>query len=183
MELLRLWATAAPCRQGFRRRFSFACTGQRVRMTGLADAGDDLDPALRHAPKSQKAVGDVLQAVGPAAHDENLKAQIVVDVNVESGTHLFAQLMLKLGQPFAEIAHVVVVDQGQRADRVHRLAHLGPPDLCSGQISEQLGSRAPALPYQSIDLAQQRAFEGNTEPNQGILHPGETTTPWRGCGD
>ena len=50
-----------------------------------------------------------MQPVGSAAHDENLKAQIVADVNVQCGAHLFTQLMLKLGQPFAEVAHVVVV--------------------------------------------------------------------------
>ena len=121
-------------------------------VAGLSNAGDDFDPTLLHAPQSQNAIGDVLQAVGSAAHDENLETQIVVDVNVQGGAHLVAQLMLKLGQSFAEVTHVMVVDQRERADRLHGLAHLGPPNLCSGQVPEQLGARAPPLTYQSIDL-------------------------------
>lgn len=123
-----------------------------MRVAGFADAGDDFDATLFYTPKSQKAVGDVLQAVGSATHDENLKTQIVVDVNVQRGAHLFAQLMLELGQSFAEVAHVMVVNQRERADRLYGLAHLSPPNLGSRQVPEQLGASAPALTYQSIDL-------------------------------
>jgi len=80
--------------------------------------------------------------------------------------------MLKLVQPFAEIAHVVVVDQRQRADRVDRLAHLCPPNLGARQVAEQLRSRAPALAHQHVELPQQRTFERNAEANQWILHSG-----------
>jgi len=56
----------------------------------LAETGDDFDSALFHASQRQQAVGDVLQAIGPATNHDDLKAQIVADVNVQRRAHLFA---------------------------------------------------------------------------------------------
>jgi hypothetical protein len=153
-QLPWLCANAAPCACRCGGLLNFACTQRRLRLTGLASSGDDeLDPTLLHTPQSQKTAGDVLQAVGSATHDENLKAQVAVDVNVQHGANLFAELILNLGQPFTETALAVVVNQRERSDGVNGLAHLGSPDLCSGQVPEQLGSRAPALAYESIEIA------------------------------
>lgn len=141
-----------------------------VIVTQIAESGDDLDSTLFHASQGEQAVRDGLQTVGPAANHDDLQAQIVADVDVHRRAHLFAELVLKVGQPLAEIAHMVVVDQRQRRDGVHRLGHLGPANLRAGQIAKQLGARAAALANHGIEIAQQRAFKGYTESNQGILH-------------
>jgi hypothetical protein len=104
----------------------------------FAETGHDLDPALLHAPQGEHAVGNGLQAVGPAAENNHLKTQIVVDVDVQRRAHLFAEFVLKLGQPIAQVAHVVVIDQCQRRDGVHGLGHLGSPHLGAGKIPQQL---------------------------------------------
>ena len=94
----------------------------------------------------------------------------MVDVHVQCRTYLLAQLVLKVGQLLAEVAHVVVVDQRERGDGVHGLGHLGPPHLGARQITKQLRARAAALAYDGVEIAQERAFEGNAEPDQPVLH-------------
>jgi hypothetical protein len=137
-----------------------------------AEACHDLNPALFHAPQSQHAVGDALQAIGPAANDDDLQAQVVVDVNVQGRAHLLAQLVLKLRQLLAEVAHMVIVDQGQRRDGIHGLGHLGPPYFGPGQIAKQLRACAATVSNHTIEIAQQRAFKRYPESNQSVFHRG-----------
>ena len=140
-------------------------------VTQIADSGHNLDPALFHAPQGEQAVGDGLQAIGTATKHDNFEAQIMIDVNMQRGAHLLAELVLKVGQLLAEVAHVVVVDQGERGDGVHGLGHLGAPHFGAGQIAKQLRARASARTHYRVEIAQQRAFECNPETNQRIFHP------------
>ena len=100
--------------------------------------GDDLDPPLLHAAHGKDAVGDDLQLVGAAAHDDDLEAEIVAQVDVHRRPHPLAELVLQIGQLLAEVAHVVVVDQRQGPDRRHPLRDLGAPHLGPRQIAQQL---------------------------------------------
>ena len=141
-------------------------------VTQVPESGDDLDSTLFHTAQGEQAVGDGLQTVGPAADHDDLQAQIVADVDVHRRAHLLAQLVLKVGQLLAEIAHVVVVNQRERGDGVYRLGHLGPANLRAGQIAKQLRARATALANHGIEIAEQRAFKGHTESNQSVFHRG-----------
>ena len=133
-------------------------------------AGDDLDPPLLHPAHGEDAVRDDLQLVGPAAHDHDLEAEIVAEVDVHRGAHPFAELVLQIGQLLAEVAHVVVVDQRQRPDGRHPLRNLGAPDLGARQVPQQLRPCAPALVGEGVELPQQRALDRHAEPDQRILH-------------
>jgi hypothetical protein len=148
-----------------------------MRVTMLIDAGHDLDATLFHAAQGKQAIGDALQPVGSAAHDDDLQAQIVVDVHVQCGAHLLAQFVLKVGQPFAKVAHMMVVNHGQGRNGVHSLGHLGPAHLRASEIAKQFRARAPSLAHNGVEIAQERAFEGNTESNQRVFHRGKTTAP------
>jgi hypothetical protein len=143
----------------------------------LAEAGHDLDSALLHSAQGQQAVGDALQPIRTPTNHDDLQAKVVADVHVQCRPHLLAQLVLQLGQPFAEVAHVVVVDQGQGGDGVHGLGHLVAAHLGARQVAKHLGARAAARADHGVELAQKRTFEGHAESNQGVLHRGKTTAP------
>jgi hypothetical protein len=104
-------------------------------------------------------------------------------MNVERGAHALAQLVLQLGQPLAEIADVVIVDQRQRADRVDALRDLRPPHGGPGEIAQQLGASAAALVGQLIQLRQQRAFDGDSETDQRVFHSPRRYHHSRSCSD
>jgi hypothetical protein len=89
---------------------------------------DDLDPAVLHAAHRQDAVRDPLEVVRPSAHHDDLEAQVVREVNMQRGPNTLAKLVLQLGEPLAEIADVMIVDQGQGPDRLDPLRHLGARD-------------------------------------------------------
>jgi hypothetical protein len=141
------------------------------------DAGHDLDASLLDPTQGQDTVGDTLQAIRATANDNHLQAQVVVDVDVQGGAHLFAQLVLQVGQSFAEVAHVMVVDHGQGCDGIDRRRHLGATDGGPCQVAEQLRPRAAAFAYHGVEVAKQRAFQCDTKTNQGIFHHGESSAP------
>ncbi|HZU84588.1 MAG TPA: hypothetical protein VE987_16780, partial [Polyangiaceae bacterium] len=58
----------------------------------------------------EERLGDPLQAVGAAPHDDHLEAALVVEVHVHRRAHLVAELVLHLGEPFGQLAHVMPVD-------------------------------------------------------------------------
>jgi hypothetical protein len=47
-----------------------------------AGLGDDFDPTVSDATSGEDPVGDRLELVRPAAHHDDLEAQIVAQVNV-----------------------------------------------------------------------------------------------------
>jgi hypothetical protein len=128
----------------------------RVGVVRLArDAGHDLDAAMLDAPQGQQAVGDALEQVGAAAHDDDLEAQIMVDVHVQGRADLLAEVVLQVGQPLAQIAHVVVIDQGERPDGIHALGHPVATDLGARQVAKQLRARAAARTHHGVQIAQE----------------------------
>jgi hypothetical protein len=133
-------------------------------------ARDHLHPALLHAAHGQDSLRHRLQPVRLALHDDHLQAEIVREVDVQRGAHAVAELVLHLRQLLAEVAHVVIVDERERADGAHALLHLGPPDLGPRQIAEQLRARAPALAREGVHLLEQGALDSNAEPDERILH-------------
>jgi hypothetical protein len=179
---------ATPCGYGCAGRFNFVFAEVAVEVAAivprLAESCHDLDSTLFHASQGEQAVGDALQTVGPTANDDDLQAQIVIDVNVQRRAHLLAQLVLKVGQPLAEVAHMVVVYQRQCCDGIHGLGHFGPSHLGARQIAKKLRARTSALANHGIEIAQQGAFERDTESNQGILHGYREyrARPWCGTG-
>jgi hypothetical protein len=95
------------------------------------------------------------QVIGAAFEDDDLQALVVSQVDLRGGAHAVAQLVLQLGQVFAEIAGVVVLDQGERRHRLGALGSAGAAHPGAGQVAQQLGPVAAALGEQGVQRAQQ----------------------------
>ena len=101
----------------------------------MAAVSVNLDRAVQDAFERQDAIGNGLQLVGPAVHDDDFEAVVVIEVNVQGRADFFAQIMLQLGQALAQVADVVIVNEGQRTDRVDPAADLALVDGGAGQVA------------------------------------------------
>ena len=131
---------------------------------------DNLDAAVLDAAHCKDAVGEILELVGPAPHDDDLEAQVEGQVDVQGCPNALTELVLKLRQLIAEIADVVVVDERQGADRLDPSCDLCPPDLAAREIAQQLGAGAAPLGHQPVELPEQGILDRDAEPDQRILH-------------
>jgi hypothetical protein len=61
---------------------------------GPVDPSHDLDPAVLHPTHGQNPIRDTLQTIGPTSNHDDLQAEVVVDVHVQGGPNLLAQLVL-----------------------------------------------------------------------------------------
>jgi hypothetical protein len=96
--------------------------------------GDDLNTAMRDAPRCEELVGHALKLVAAPVHDDDFEASVGVEVHVESGAHPISELVLKLRELFGELAHVMVVDEGERGDGMRAASHLRPNNLTSDEV-------------------------------------------------
>jgi hypothetical protein len=88
----------------------------RVGLVVVCHVRDNLDAAVLDATHRKDPIGEVLELVGPAPHDHDLEAQVEGQVDVQGCPDALAELVLKLREPLAEIANVVVIDERQGAD-------------------------------------------------------------------
>jgi hypothetical protein len=140
-------------------------------------AGDDLDAAVLHAPHGEDPIRHDLKLVRATAHHHDLEAKIVAEVHVQRRADALPELVLQVRQLLTEVTDMVIVDQGQGAHRLDALRHLRSADRGPGQIAQQLGAGARTLFRQRIELAEERAFNRDAEPDQGILHTSDATAP------
>src|SRR5450432_2426979 len=146
----------------------------------LGEPRDQLEPALLHAAHREDPIRDRLELIRLALHDDHLEAERVTEVDVQRGAHALAELVLQIREALAEIPHVVVVHDRQRAHGAHALGRLRPPHRRARQVAEQLRPRAAALPHDGVELAQQRALERDAEPDERVFHLLEATTAQAG---
>ena len=116
-------------------------------------AREDLDPTLLHATHRHDSVADRLQSIRAALHDDDLQAEVVGEVHVHRRTNPLTELVLQVGELLAQIADVVVVDQGQRGHRVNAARYLRPADLGSSEIAKKLRARAATGRDEGVQLA------------------------------
>ena len=81
-------------------------TGQRHHQFAM------LDPL-----NADKFVGNMLDIPDTPPDDKHLQAVVGIKMNMQSGNDLVMVGMLLLSQLFRKIAHMVIIDQGYRADR------------------------------------------------------------------
>lgn len=124
--------------------------GQRSRQreTTVLDAfgrDDALGCAPEHARRS--------------AHDDHLEAVVVIEVHVQRGDHLLAEVVLHLRERLGELADVMIVHQRERAARlglvVDLLDEIGPDEiadrLAAIHVSLRLDARVEAFEQISVD--------------------------------
>jgi len=93
--------------------------GARGVARSLGDVRSDLDAALEHAARRKERLGRLLKLVRAAPHHDDFEAPFGIEVNVHRGPHLLAQLVLHVGNALGELAHVVVVNDGDARERLY----------------------------------------------------------------
>ena len=78
-------------------------------------------------------------------HHDHLHAVLVIEMHVQRGAHLVAELVLERIQPFGQIADVMIVDERERRHGAHRAANFGPHHGGPRQIAQRLGASAAAF--------------------------------------
>jgi hypothetical protein len=95
---------------------SIAVVAMRGPLAGFLE--DDFDGSLQDATGRKQRLGDLLQAVRAAAHHDDFKATLVVEVHVHRRAHLVAKLVLHLREALRELADMMVVDDGHARESV-----------------------------------------------------------------
>ena len=88
-----------------------------MRMAAAGALGrNDVQLAVAHAALADRVVGQLLHRLGRAAQHRDLQAGVVVEMDVQGRDLEIVVAVLRLGEPPAEIARLVVVDIGQGGD-------------------------------------------------------------------
>jgi hypothetical protein len=117
-----------------------------------AGLGDDFYASVPNAAGGEDSIGDRLELVCATAHHDDLETEIVTQVNVEGRSHAITEVVLELRELLAQIADVVVIDDRQGRDGFRAGPDLGLHYLCSGQVAEELGTRALARTNEGVEL-------------------------------
>ena len=97
---------------------------------------------------------------------QDLEAIVCAEVHVHRRAHLPAEPVLNLGQALGEVAHVVVVDDGQSGDRIRGGVLLGARDLRADEIAQDLRPCGAARLDDAIQLLEQAPLHGHAESNE-----------------
>lgn len=95
---------------------------------------------MEHSFRRQDLIGGRLELVRATAEDDDLEAEIVVEVHVKRRPDLFPEIVLNLGQLLGELAHVVIVDERERRDAAGLRLRLRARDLAPNEIAQDLGA-------------------------------------------
>lgn len=114
--------------------------GMGVSFVAGVRVGDDVDSAVCHAARCEQLVRHALKLATSTPHHDDLHAAVLVEVHVKRRAHLIPQLVLKCGQLLGEIAHVMVVDEGQGGDGRAAACDLRPNHLGSDEVPQDLRS-------------------------------------------
>jgi hypothetical protein len=142
----------------------------RVSVIVAPEIGDELDAAVLDAACGEETIGHVLQLSRAPAHDDHLEASLAVEVNVERRPNLFAETVLDLREVLAEIAHVVIVNQGHRGDGRGSPRHLGAHHFGAYEIAQNLGAGRPPRFSDRIEGGEKRPFHGDAKPRERVFH-------------
>ena len=101
-----------------------------------------MELAVTHAALAHRVVGQRPHRLGRAAQHRDLQAEIVVEMDVQRRHLQIVVLVLRLIEPPAEVARLVVVDIGQGGD-AEAVALVGDaPSSCSRAAASRRISRS-----------------------------------------
>jgi hypothetical protein len=132
--------------------------------------GNDLNAAMRDAAGCEELVGHALKLVAAPVHDDDFEASMRVEVHVERGAHPISELVLKLRELFGELAHVMVVDEGERGYGVRAARHLRPNDLAPDEVPQELGPGDPAVCHDDVEVVEQILFHRDAKAYERVRH-------------
>ena len=126
---------------------------------------------MHHAARREDAIRRLFQDVRRAAHGDDLEAVIVIEVHVQRGDHRVAELVLDFRQALGELAHVVLVDEHQRAGDVAAAHHGLFDEARADQIADRLAAvRVPLARDLRVERGEQIFFDGHAEPDEVASH-------------
>jgi hypothetical protein len=129
------------------------------------------EPAGFNPLHADEPVGQFAHGLGCAAEENDFEATIGVEMDVGRGDDSFDVVVLEIGQPLADLAGVVIVDQGHDA---HGVAVV----VCHGFFDEGRAHQAadrfaavgiPMIFAIMVELVEQLASDGDAEANEGSL--------------
>ena len=116
---------------------------------------------------------------GAPKHD-HLHAVVVVEVHVQGGDDVFAEVVLHLREALGELAHVVVVDEGEGGHGGAVGLEVGLDERAAHEVAQGLGARgvAPARD-ERVEAVQQVVVHRDAEANELGSHVARESTPRR----
>lgn len=141
-----------------------------TRLPGARLDGDQLEAPVCDPPGRQQALGNAFQLVAAAAQNDHLETPVFVEVDVQCRPYVFTEPVLELGQPLGELAHVMVVDQGQCSEGGYAARNLRARDFGPDEIAQDLGTGDPSRFGNGVEIAQQGPFHRHTKADQLVAH-------------
>jgi hypothetical protein len=147
----------------------------------LSGAGDDESPVL-DTPQAQQMVTELPNVSGPAFHDDNLQAIVVVEVNVGSGQDHRLSVMLGRNKFLRELGPMVVVNHGQGTDNGSVFIGFLLNQILAYEVSN--GLRAVLIAFSAnglVEPLEEAALQGQScsyQISHCKLHPPGATSPF-----
>jgi len=109
--------------------------GRALRSGGVCD---DLDRSLQDSARREELFRSLLQPVSAPAHDDDLEAAVVIEVDMHRGAHLVSELVLDIRDAVRELANVMVVDERHAGKSLDATRRERSDDLGPGEVAKQL---------------------------------------------
>jgi hypothetical protein len=151
-------------------RVSVMRVGVHVWLGAVAGVGKELQGPVKDAAGCDQPVGRGAEHVRATSEDDDLEASVMLQVHVHRRMHLLTELVLHLRQPLGEISHVVVVDDGECADRLHRSLNDAADDFGAREVAQDGRSSAPTLSNDLVELLEEPPIHRNAESVQFRAH-------------
>jgi hypothetical protein len=122
------------------------------------------ETAVLHSLQSDEAACELLDLSGPAVHNDDFKARIVIEMCVTGRDHQFVMGMLQFRQLLCDAASMMIVDKGHGAD--YRRIGAGRPlghEAIADQVTKGFGSVCVSKPGDEIvEALEEIGIECNT---------------------
>jgi hypothetical protein len=116
---------------------------------------------------ADQLVGDSLDLIGPTFDGDDLKAIVVVEVDMHARQNRVVRVVLDLGEAVGEITLVVVVNEGDRADDLLVIFPFVPNQSVTDQVAKRLGAVLIAVPLgHSPEALKEIRIDGNAKTSQ-----------------
>src|ERR1700757_3686780 len=103
---------------------------------------------VAHAALADRVVGELLHRAGRASQHRDLEAAVVIEMDVHRRDLQVVMALLRLGEPLAELARLVVIDISEGGDSVavSRILLSFPRLRVAQDVAQRLGPAAVAAP-------------------------------------
>ena len=125
---------------------------------------------MLHALDRHQSVRHLPDLRSFAFHHQDLKAMVMVKMDMHTGHNVALKVVLNMGQFSGQVAHMMVVHKRDCPDRLFIVVPLLPDQIVSDQIPQCLRTvRVLALLDMQIEIIEQMMVQRHAESNK-LLH-------------